>query len=87
MRDSWDSVLLVLREFDFNDSARESMETSISLMVGRALKFLAFFAGEERLSREMLESCPCFVMLPNGPFLRPVAGLEVRVELPLDERF
>lgn len=57
-------MLLVLRELDFNDSASESMDTSISLMVGRALKLLAFLAGEERLSREMFESWPCLVMLP-----------------------
>lgn len=87
MRDSCESVLFVFRELDFNDSANESIETSISLMVGRALKFLAFFAGEDKLSSEIFESCPCFAMLPRGPFLRPAAGLEVRVELPLEEIF
>lgn len=56
MSDSCDSVLFVFRELDFSDSAKESMETSISLMVGRVLKFLAFFAGDERLSSEILES-------------------------------
>lgn len=64
MSDSCESVLFVFRELDFNESANESIETSISLMVGRALKFLAFFAGEDKLSSEILESCPCFAMFP-----------------------
>lgn len=58
MSDSCERVVLlfVLMELDFRESARESIETSISLIVGRVLRFFAFFAGEERLSSEMLES-------------------------------
>lgn len=49
-------LLVVLIELDFRESARESIETSISFMVGRVLRFFAFFAGEDKLSSEMLDS-------------------------------
>lgn len=89
MSDSCERVvlLLVLMELDLRESARESIETSISLMVGRVLIFFAFFAGEERLSSEMLESWPCLAALAKTVFLRLVAGLEVLVELPLEDMF
>lgn len=80
-------LLFVFIELDFKDSANESIETSISVIVGRVLKFFAFFAGDDKLSKEIFESCACLATFPKGPFFRPVAGLDVRVELPLEEIF
>lgn len=89
MSDSCERVvlLLVLMELDFRESAKESIETSISLIVGRVLRFFAFFAGEDKLSNEMLDSWPCLTAFASTLFLRLVAGLDVLVELPLEEMF
>uniref|UniRef100_A0A8W7PG51 Hemocyanin C-terminal domain-containing protein n=1 Tax=Anopheles coluzzii TaxID=1518534 RepID=A0A8W7PG51_ANOCL len=62
--DSCDSVLLVLSECDFIDSASESIDTSISPTVARGANFaLATFApfslaGEDRLSSDRFDSWP-----------------------------